>query len=61
MAKHTEDGVVMSRVEFIINWLFIAAVAFVVAVGMFGCNTFAGLGKDIQASAEGIRAKMAEN
>lgn len=61
MAKHTEDGVIMSRGEIVVGWLFVALFAVIVAFGMFGCNTIAGLGKDIQASAEGIRAEMAKD
>ena len=49
-----------SKTDIFIGWLFIAAVAYMCAL-QFGCNTVAGLGKDIQASAEGIRAKMAED
>lgn len=49
-----------SRKDMIVGWIFVAAVAYLCAM-QFGCNTVAGLGKDIQATAEGIRAEMAKD
>ena len=48
-----------SKTDIVMGWLFIAAIAFICGL-QFGCNTVAGLGKDIQATAEGIRQEMAK-
>ena len=51
----------INKTDIVVGWIMVAAVAFFSALILTGCNTVAGLGKDIQASADGIRAKMAEN
>ena len=58
MAKHTEGGIEMNKMDIIIGWVFVLFVAAVVALGMFGCNTVKGLSKDIYSVAEGIQKEM---
>lgn len=58
MAKHTEDGIEVNKVDIIIGWVFVLFVAAVVALGMFGCNTVKGLSKDMYSIAEGIQKEM---
>ena len=51
------------RIDWVIKWGLIVAVAFIFAsvlAGLSGCNTMAGLGKDIQAAAVGIQSEMAD-
>ena len=59
MAKHTEDGIEMNKMDIIIGWTFVLCVALVIAFGMFGCNTVKGLAKDVYAVTEGIQNEMA--
>lgn len=47
-----------SRLDFIVGWLFVAVVAFVVALSLGGCNTVKGLSKDMYSIAEGIQKEM---
>ena len=47
-----------SKLDFIIGWLFVAAVAFFFALSLGGCNTVKGLSKDIYSVAEGIQKEM---
>ena len=50
-----------TRKDMCVSWGLCALVAFIFALGMTGCNTVAGLGADIQATAEGIRSEMAKD
>lgn len=47
-----------SKCDFIVGWLFIAAVAFFFALSLGGCNTVKGLSKDLYSVAEGIQKEM---
>ena len=58
MAEHTEDGVKMNKLDIVIGWFFVAFVAMVIALGMFGCNTVKGMAKDIYSVTEGIQNEM---
>ena len=48
------------RESFIIKWGLITIVALIFAFALTGCNTMAGLGKDISAAAKGIQDRMSE-
>lgn len=48
------------RMDWIVKWGLILVVAFIFASVLAGCNTMAGLGKDIQAAAVGIQSEMAD-
>ena len=48
------------RESFIIKWGLIFIVALIFAFALTGCNTMAGLGKDISAAAKGIQDRMSE-
>ena len=48
------------RVNWFIKWGLTFLFAFIVALVITGCNTMAGLGKDIHAAAKGIQDKMSE-
>ena len=54
-----EGNKMHSRVDWFAKWILIGALAAIVAIMLTGCNTFAGLGKDIQAAAKGIQSEMA--
>ena len=43
------------------KWALILVLAFLLANAMVGCNTMAGLGKDIQAAAVGVQSEMADD
>ena len=47
-----------SKMDMIIGWLFVAAVAYMCAL-QFGCNTVKGMAKDIYSVTEGIQNEMA--
>ena len=44
----------------ILKWTIIVLVSMVVGMVLAGCNTVAGLGKDLQAAAKGIQSEMSE-
>ena len=48
------------RESFIIKWGLIIILALIFAFALTGCNTMAGLGKDISAAAKGIQDRMSE-
>ena len=48
------------RESFIIKWGLITIMALIFAFALTGCNTMAGLGKDISAAAKGIQDRMSE-
>lgn len=48
------------RMDWVIKWGLIVLMAFIFANVLAGCNTMAGLGKDIQAAAVGIQSEMAD-
>lgn len=50
-----------SKLDFIIGWLFIAAVAFFFALNLGGCNTVKGFAKDVYSITEGIQNEMAND
>ena len=48
------------RQNWFIKWGLTFILALIVALVITGCNTVAGLGKDIHAAAKGIQDKMSE-
>ena len=44
----------------ILKWTIIVLISIVVGMVLAGCNTVAGIGKDLQAAAKGIQSEMAE-
>jgi predicted small secreted protein len=48
------------REAWVIKWGMIFIVALMVALVLTGCNTMAGLGKDISSAAKGIQDRMSE-
>lgn len=49
------------RKDFIQGWAFVAAIAFMFALSMTGCNTVKGLAKDVYSVTEGIQNEMAND
>jgi len=59
--SHSEKGNQVEKFNWIAKWVLISFVAFLVANAMVGCNTMAGIGKDIQAAAVGVQSEMADD
>ena len=57
----SEKEIQVARFNWIAKWVLIGFVAFLLANAMVGCNTVAGLGKDIQAAAVGVQSEMADD
>lgn len=57
MADHRSPS--DKRIDFVMGWIFVAVMAFLVAVSMTGCNTVKGMAKDIYSVTEGIQNEMA--
>ena len=55
---HSEKGNQMGKSNWVAKWVLIVFLAFLPANAMVGCNTVAGLGKDIQAAAVGVQSEM---
>ena len=56
-----EGNKMHSRVDWFLKWILIGAIAAMVAITLTGCNTVAGIGKDLQAAARGIQAEMSDD
>ena len=58
---HSEKGNHMGKLNWVAKWVLILFLAFLVANALVGCNTMAGIGKDIQAAAVGVQSEMADD
>ena len=55
-----KDNDMPDRPAFLLKWCIIFLLALLFALAITGCNTMAGLGKDIHAAATGIQDRMSE-
>jgi predicted small secreted protein len=55
-----EEKVKNEREAWVIKWGLTFIFALMVALVLTGCNTMAGLGKDISSAAKGIQDRMSE-
>ncbi len=58
--KNDAEKAKSEREAWVLKWGLTFMLALMVALVLTGCNTVAGLGKDIHAAAKGIQDKMSE-